>query len=155
VETVMAALAESGLSADRLELEITESVLLSDDSATLELLHKLRRLGVRISLDDFGTGYSSLSYLRTFPFDKIKIDRSFLQELCSSQATMVIVRALINLATGLGMMVTAEGVETQDQLDWLRSAGCTEAQGYLISRPLSTANLRSFVSDRRQILQVA
>ena len=155
VETVMAALAESGLSADRLELEITESVLLSDDSATLELLHKLRRLGVRISLDDFGTGYSSLSYLRTFPFDKIKIDRSFLQELCSSQATMVIVSALINLATGLGMMVTAEGVETQDQLDWLRSAGCTEAQGYLISRPLSTANLRSFVSDRRQILQVA
>jgi diguanylate cyclase (GGDEF)-like protein len=155
VETVMAALAESGLSADRLELEITESVLLSDDSATLELLHKLRRLGVRISLDDFGTGYSSLSYLRTFPFDKIKIDRSFLQELCSSQATMVIVSALINLATGLGMMVTAEGVETQDQLDWLRSAGCTEAQGYLISRPLSTANLRSFVSDKRQILQVA
>jgi diguanylate cyclase (GGDEF)-like protein len=155
VETVMAALAESGLAADRLELEITESVLLSDDSATLELLHKLRRLGVRISLDDFGTGYSSLSYLRTFPFDKIKIDRSFLQELCSNQATMVIVRALINLATGLGMMVTAEGVETQAQLDWLRSAGCTEAQGYLISRPLNTVNLRSFVSDGRQIMQVA
>jgi EAL domain-containing protein (putative c-di-GMP-specific phosphodiesterase class I) len=155
VETVMAALAESGLPADRLELEITESVLLSDDSVTLELLHKLRRLGVRISLDDFGTGYSSLSYLRTFPFNKIKIDRSFLLDLCSNQATMVIVSALINLATGLGMNVTAEGVETQAQLDWLRSAGCTEAQGYLISRPLSTGNLRSFVSDGRQILQVA
>jgi diguanylate cyclase (GGDEF)-like protein len=155
VETVIAALAESGLAADRLELEITESVLLSDDSATLDMLHTLRRIGVRISLDDFGTGYSSLSYLRTFPFDKIKIDRSFLQDLCSNQATMVIVSALINLATGLGMMVTAEGVETQAQLDWLRSAGCTEAQGYLISRPLSTENLRSFVSDGNQILQVA
>ena len=155
VETVMAALAESGLPADRLELEITESVLLSDDNLTLELLHKLRRIGVRISLDDFGTGYSSLSYLRTFPFDKIKIDRSFLLDLCSNQATMVIVNALINLATGLGMNVTAEGVETQAQLDWLRSAGCTEAQGYLISRPLNTANLRSFVSDGSRILQVA
>jgi diguanylate cyclase (GGDEF)-like protein len=155
VETVMAALAESGLPADRLELEITESVLLSDDNVTLELLHKLRRIGVRISLDDFGTGYSSLSYLRTFPFDKIKIDRSFLLDLCSNQATMVIVNALINLATGLGMNVTAEGVETQAQLDWLRSAGCTEAQGYLISRPLSTMNLRSFVSDGSRILQVA
>ena len=155
VETVMAALAESGLPADRLELEITESVLLSDDNVTLELLHKLRRIGVRISLDDFGTGYSSLSYLRTFPFDKIKIDRSFLLDLCSNQATMVIVNALINLATGLGMNVTAESVETQAQLDWLRSAGCTEAQGYLISRPLNTANLRSFVSDRSRILQVA
>ena len=155
VETVMAALAESGLPADRLELEITESVLLSDDNFTLELLHKLRRIGVRISLDDFGTGYSSLSYLRTFPFDKIKIDRSFLLDLCSNQATMVIVSALINLSTGLGMNVTAEGVETQAQLDWLRSAGCTEAQGYLISRPLSRANLRSFVSDGRRILQVA
>jgi diguanylate cyclase (GGDEF)-like protein len=155
VETVVAALAESGLPADRLELEITESVLLSEDSATLELLHRLHRIGVRISLDDFGTGYSSLSYLRTFPFDKIKIDRSFLQDLCSNQATMVIVNALINLATGLGMMVTAEGVETQAQLDWLRSAGCTEAQGYLIGRPLSTADLRSFVSDGRQILKVA
>jgi diguanylate cyclase (GGDEF)-like protein len=155
VETVVAALAESGLAADRLELEITESVLLSNDSATLELLHRLRRIGVRISLDDFGTGYSSLSYLRTFPFDKIKIDRSFLLDLCSNQATMVIVSALINLATGLGMMVTAEGVETQAQLDWLRSAGCTEAQGYLISRPLSTADLRSFVNDGRRFLQVA
>jgi diguanylate cyclase (GGDEF)-like protein len=155
VETVVAALAESGLPADRLELEITESVLLSNDSATIELLHRLRRIGVRISLDDFGTGYSSLSYLRTFPFDKIKIDRSFLLDLCSNQATMVIVSALINLATGLGMTVTAEGVETQAQLDWLRSAGCTEAQGYLISRPLSTADLRLFVSDGRQMLQVA
>jgi diguanylate cyclase (GGDEF)-like protein len=155
VETVMAALAESGLPADRLELEITESVLLSDDSFTLELLHKLRCVGVRISLDDFGTGYSSLSYLRTFPFDKIKIDRSFILDLCSNQATMVIVSALINLATGLGMNVTAEGVETQAQLEWLRSAGCTEAQGYLISRPLNTANLRSFVSDGRRNLQVA
>jgi diguanylate cyclase (GGDEF)-like protein len=155
VETVVAALAESALPADRLELEITESVLLSNDGATLELLHRLHRIGVRISLDDFGTGYSSLSYLRNFPIDKIKVDRSFLLDLGANPATRVIVSALINLATGLGMMVTAEGVETQAQLDWLRSAGCTEAQGYLISRPLSTADLRSFVSDGRRTLQVA
>ena len=146
LETVIATLAESGLSADRLELEITESVFLNDDRRTLELLHQLRRIGVRISLDDFGTGYSSLSYLRTFPFDKIKIDRSFVQEIGSKNSTMVILNALISIADGLDMVITAEGVETQAQLDWLKSAGCTEAQGYLISRPLATADFRSFVN---------
>jgi diguanylate cyclase (GGDEF)-like protein len=155
VESVVAALAASGLPADRLELEITESVLLNDDSHTLELLKQLRRTGVRISLDDFGTGYSSLSYLRTFPFDKIKIDRSFVQEIGSSQNTMVILGALIALATGLGMIITAEGVETQEQLDWLKSANCSEAQGYLISRPLPAKDLRSFMTLESRTLQVA
>ena len=155
VETVMAALAESGLPANRLELEITESVLLHDDSHTLEVLNQLRGIGVRISLDDFGTGYSSLSYLRTFPFDKIKIDRSFVQEIGCSQNTMVILTALISLAAGLGTIITAEGVETRAQLDWLRSAGCTEAQGHLISHPLPAANLRSFVDMQSQMRRVA
>ena len=155
LETVMAALAESGLPANRLELEITESILLNDDSQTLETLHQLRRAGVRISLDDFGTGYSSLSYLRAFPFDKIKIDRCFVQEIGVSQNTMVILSALIYLATGLEMIITAEGVETQTQLDWLKSAGCTEAQGYLISRPLPAAKFLSFVNPGHSISRVA
>jgi EAL domain-containing protein (putative c-di-GMP-specific phosphodiesterase class I) len=129
--------------------------LLHDDSHTLEVLDQLRRIGVRISLDDFGTGYSSLSYLRTFPFDKIKIDRSFVQEIGSSQNTMVILSALITLATGLGMIITAEGVETQAQLDWLKSANCSEAQGYLISRPLPETDLRFFMSLESRTLQVA
>lgn len=155
IETVMAALAESGLPANRLELEITESVLLSDDSSTLDILNQIRRIGVRISLDDFGTGFSSLSYLRSFPFDKIKIDRSFVQEIGSSKNAMVIMSAVVNLATGLEMIITAEGVETQAQLDWLKSVGCTEVQGYLISRPLPATHFRSFVNLGHQLSQVA
>jgi diguanylate cyclase (GGDEF)-like protein len=148
VEAVVAALAESRLPANRLELEITESVLLNDDSDTIGSLLELRRLGVRISLDDFGTGYSSLSYLRKFPFDKIKIDRSFVQDLGSSEGTMVIVSALIDLATGLGMITTAEGVETQAQFDWLQSEDCTEVQGYLVSPALTAADFRSFLGHQ-------
>jgi diguanylate cyclase (GGDEF)-like protein len=155
VESVVAALAASGLPASRLELEITESVLLHDDSHTLALLDQIRQIGVRISLDDFGTGYSSLSYLRTFPFDKIKVDRSFVQEIGCSQNTLVILGSLINLATGLGMIITAEGVETQAQLDWLKSANCSEAQGYLISRPLPATDLRCFMRRESKSLQVA
>lgn len=155
LETVMATLAESGLPADRLELEITESVFLNDDSRTVELLYQLRRIGVRISLDDFGTGYSSLSYLQTFPFDKIKIDRSFVQEIGFKHNTMVILNALISIAKGLEMVITAEGVETQAQFDWLKLAGCTEAQGYLMSRPLPAADFRSLVNFSSHILQVA
>lgn len=155
IETVMIALAESGLSADRLELEITESVLLNDDNDTHEILHQLREIGVRISLDDFGTGFSSLSYLRAFPFDKLKIDRSFVREIGSSRKAMAIMNSLINLATGLEMSITAEGVETQEQFDWLKSAGCTEAQGYLISRPLPAVDFRTFLNLGRQISQVA
>ena len=135
VSTVVRALAASGLAASRLELEITESVLLRDDEANLGTLHQLRRLGVRISLDDFGTGYSSLSYLRSFPFDKIKIDQSFVRELSSRSDCAAIVEAVATLGRTLGMATTAEGVETREQLDELRSKGCTEAQGYLFSRP--------------------
>jgi diguanylate cyclase (GGDEF)-like protein len=153
VQTVKAALAESKLPADRLELEITETVSLTDDGDTAELLHQLRRLGVRISLDDFGTGYSSLNYLRAFPFDKIKIDRSFVQEIGVSRNTIVIIKALIDLSIGLDAIINAEGVESQAQLDWLRSAGCTEVQGYLISKPMPASNFRAFVSlaDRLRV----
>jgi diguanylate cyclase (GGDEF)-like protein len=135
VSTVVRALAASGLAASRLELEITESVLLRDDEANLGTLHQLRGLGVRISLDDFGTGYSSLSYLRSFPFDKIKIDQSFVRELSSRSDCAAIVEAVATLGRTLGMATTAEGVETREQLEELRSKGCTEAQGYLFSRP--------------------
>jgi diguanylate cyclase (GGDEF)-like protein len=135
VASVVEALALSGLDARRLELEITESVLLQNSEATLTILHELRALGVRISLDDFGTGYSSLSYLRSFPFDKIKIDRSFVQELSTREDSMAIVRAVTGLGRSLGIATTAEGVENDAQLELLRREGCTQAQGYLFSRP--------------------
>jgi diguanylate cyclase (GGDEF)-like protein len=151
---ILAALASSGLPPQRLELEITETVLLSDDSETIDLLHQLRKHGVRISLDDFGTGYSSLGYLRRFPFDKMKIDRSFVQDLGSNKDTAAIVRALIDLATNLGMTTTAEGVETREQLDWLRKECCTEIQGYLISRPVPQQDIRLLL-DRDQLRNVA
>ena len=132
---VMAALSASRLKAERLELEITEGLLLQDTEATLATLHQLRDLGVRISMDDFGTGYSSLSYLRKFPFDKIKIDRSFVRDLAETDGCMAIVRAVMDLGYGLGMSTTAEGVETIEQLAHLKREGCVEAQGYLISPP--------------------
>jgi predicted signal transduction protein with EAL and GGDEF domain len=130
---VMAALGDSGLPASRLELEITETVMLHNTEATLAVLHELRELGVRISMDDFGTGYSSLSYLRTFPFDKIKIDRSFVQSLPDDQGSSAIIRAVTDLSASLGMTTTAEGVESYEQLAKLRAQGCTEVQGFLFS----------------------
>ena len=117
------ALSFSGLSADRLELEITESVLLQNSEATLKALHRLRDLGVRIALDDFGTGYSSLSYLRSFPFDKLKIDRSFVQDLPESHSARAIVQAIAALGASFNMSITAEGVEKLEQLDRQRDAG--------------------------------
>jgi len=139
VGQVEAALGASGLSPKRLELEITESVLLRDSAATLATLHRLRALGVRISLDDFGTGYSSLSYLRSYPFDKIKIDKSFIRALDSgpggSAEGVAIVRAILGLGHALGVATAAEGVETVEQLRALSIAGCTEIQGYLFSPP--------------------
>ncbi len=132
---VVSALSASRLKADRLELEITEGLLLQDTEATLATLHQLRALGVRISMDDFGTGYSSLSYLRKFPFDKIKIDQSFVRDLAETDGCMAIVRAVMDLGSGLGMSTTAEGVETAEQLAHLKREGCVEAQGYLISPP--------------------
>ncbi|MGY3290501.1 diguanylate cyclase (GGDEF)-like protein/PAS domain S-box-containing protein [Bradyrhizobium sp. LM3.6] len=135
IASVTAALAGSGLDARRLELEITESVLLQNSEATLTTLHELRAMGVRISLDDFGTGYSSLSYLRSFPFDKIKIDRSFVSELATREDSMAIIRAVTGLGRSLGIVTTAEGVENDAQLELLRREGCTQAQGYLFSKP--------------------
>lgn len=133
VLSVISALGSSGLPANRMELEITETVLLQDSAATLETLHQLRELGVRISMDDFGTGYSSLSYLRSFPFDKIKIDRSFVGELGKSSDGLAIIRAITGLGISLGMTTTAEGVETAEQLDLLRAEGCSQVQGFLYS----------------------
>lgn len=149
VTSVVATLSASGLAADRLELEITESVLLQDNEATLATLHKLRDLGVRISMDDFGTGYSSLSYLRSFPFDKIKIDRSFVHELATRGDSMAIVRAVTGLGKSLGMSTTAEGVETSEQLALLRMEGCNEVQGYLFSPPRPAAEVEKMLSRGR------
>ncbi|MBX9588453.1 MAG: PAS-domain containing protein [Hyphomonadaceae bacterium] len=141
VQVVLNALAASGLAADRLELEITESALLEDSDATLATLYRLRELGVRIAMDDFGTGYSSLAYLQSFPFDRIKIDRSFIKDIADGVGSLNIVRAMTALAKGLGMETTAEGVETTEQMDTVRSEGCTEMQGYLFSRPRPVSEL--------------
>jgi diguanylate cyclase (GGDEF)-like protein len=130
---VIAALAASGLSPLRLELEITETVMLQETETTLEMLRQIKALGVAISMDDFGTGYSSLSYLRKFPFDKIKIDQSFIRELSDAHESVAIVRAVMGLGTSLGMVTMAEGVETVEQLRTLQAEGCAEAQGFLFS----------------------
>jgi len=141
VGAVVAALRDSGLPANRLELEITESVMLHDTDATLATLHQLRDLGVQIAMDDFGTGYSSLSYLRRFPFDRIKIDQSFIRELGKQDDCIAIVRAVVTLGRDLGMAITAEGVETRQQLAMLERVGCGEIQGYLFSRPVPEATV--------------
>src|SRR5215213_9014015 len=146
VDVIMNALAAARLSPHRLELEITESVLLQDDEATLAMLHQMRGLGVRISMDDFGTGYSSLSYLRKFPFDKIKIDQSFIRDLSKGDDSIAIVRAVASLAASLNIATVAEGVETADQLDIARTEGCTEVQGYFFSRPVPAAKARELLT---------
>ena len=140
-ETILQALATSGLAPARLEVEITESIFLESSEALIAVLHSLRALGIRIALDDFGTGYSSLSYLQSFPFDKIKIDRSFIQQLLSRSGSTAIVRAITDLARALGMETTAEGVENNAQLDELRLQGCSSAQGFLFSKPIDAASV--------------
>jgi diguanylate cyclase (GGDEF)-like protein/PAS domain S-box-containing protein len=147
---VMAALAESGLAASRLELEITEAVLIRDDEAALAVLHDLRAIGVRIALDDFGTGYSSLSYLQRFPFDKIKIDRCFVTDIAEPEGSSCIVQAVVNIAAERHMTTTAEGVETEQQRDLLRELGCSEMQGYLFSPPKPAADIRPLLFAHRQ-----
>ncbi|MGV3490871.1 MAG: putative bifunctional diguanylate cyclase/phosphodiesterase [Devosia sp.] len=146
-ETVESALRESGLAPTRLELEITESLLLSDNDQTLKTLHRLRAMGVRISMDDFGTGYSSLSYLRSFPFDKIKIDRSFMRDLKSKGDSIAIIKAVIGLGQSLGMSTTAEGIETEEQLEAVRAQGCNEVQGFLFSPPVSAGAVNQILSE--------
>ncbi len=141
VQTVAEAIEQAGLAPERLELEITESVLLHDDEATMATLHQLRAAGVRISLDDFGTGYASLGYLRRFPFDRLKIDQSFIRDLAVSADSAAIVRAVTRLGQSLGIAVTAEGVETAEQMDRLLAEDCTELQGFLFSRARPAAEL--------------
>jgi len=147
LQAVTAALTASNLAASRLELEITEGVLLVEHESTLATLHKLRALGVRIAMDDFGTGYSSLSYLRSFPFDKIKIDGSFVRSLSEEASSLAIIRAVTGLSTSLGMVTTAEGVETQEQLDRVRSEGCDEVQGFLISKPRPASEIAALLAS--------
>ncbi len=143
---VMNALNASGLTAKRLDLEITEGVLLESTEQTLSILHQLRDLGVGVSMDDFGTGYSSISYLRRFPFDKIKIDQSFVRDLGQSEDAVAIIRAVISLGRSLGMRTTVEGVETPEQMQFVRSEGCDEIQGYLLSRPQPINELAQLLS---------
>ncbi|MEH2575113.1 putative bifunctional diguanylate cyclase/phosphodiesterase [Bradyrhizobium sp. AZCC 1708] len=141
VSTVMSALASSGLPANRLELEITESVLLEKSERNIGILNHLRALGVRISMDDFGTGYSSIGYLRSFPFDKIKIDQSFVRDVLVDEGSLAIVRAIAGLGVSFGITTTAEGVETEEQMRCLNQEGCIEVQGYLLSKPVPPAEV--------------
>ena len=152
-QMVFATLASAGLPAARLELEITESIFLAESKTNLATLRRLRALGVGISMDDFGTGYSGLSYLRAFPFDKIKIDRSFISELGESADCMAIIKAITNLGSNLGIPTLAEGVETEKQLAWLREAGCTEMQGYLFSRPVPASEIAGLLNSHRNCRQ--
>ena len=145
-DAVGSALRAAGLAPARLELEITESALMADWAETLAVLDRLRRLGVRVSMDDFGTGYSSLSYLRKFPFDKVKIDRSFIGELSRGGQSRAIIRAIVDLCGALGIATTAEGVETEEQLAVLGDERCTEVQGFLLGHPLPPAALPALLA---------
>jgi predicted signal transduction protein with EAL and GGDEF domain len=148
VGSVRRVLDETGLDPARLDLEITEGLLIKDAGGALATLERLKALGVEISMDDFGTGYSSLSYFRMFPFDKVKIDRSFIRDMVESPQARAIVRSVIGLSHGLGMPVVAEGVETAEQLALLRGKGCDQVQGYLISRPNPIGHFERVVVDR-------
>jgi len=152
---VLGALAAAGMPARRLEIEITENVVMQNTETTMATLHRLRELGVSISMDDFGTGYSSLSNLRKFPFDKIKIDRSFVSGLPDDGDSSAIVRAIAGLAANLNMTATAEGVETQAQLDTVRALGCVEMQGYLFSKPRPLDTLMHLLEPQRPAAEAA
>jgi EAL domain-containing protein (putative c-di-GMP-specific phosphodiesterase class I) len=155
VATVFSALAAAHLAAGRLELEITETVLLKDNQATVATLHQLRDFGISISMDDFGTGYSSLSYLRSFPFDKIKIDQSFVRDVVASADARAIVRAVVGLGNEFGLTTVAEGVETPEQLAILRAAGCTEVQGFYFSEARPVADLAEFFAEPKPAGSIA
>ncbi|ULK95194.1 EAL domain-containing protein [Bradyrhizobium sp. I71] len=151
LSVVTDALKHSGLPPRRLELEITETLLLEKSAQVLATLHALRALGVRISMDDFGTGYSSLSYLRSFPFDKIKIDQSFVRDLGANREAQAIIRSIVSLGKGLGVTITAEGVETEAELSCLRAEGCHEGQGFLFSKARPNAEIVSLLAAQRGI----
>jgi diguanylate cyclase (GGDEF)-like protein len=155
LESVITALAVSKLPANRLELEITEGVLLDDHDTTLAILHQLRSFGVRIAMDDFGTGYSSLSYLRSFPFDKIKIDSSFIRNISDEESSVAIIRAVTGLSASLGMLTTAEGVETEEQLSRVRAEGCTEVQGFLFSAARPSTEVAALITALKKRSEAA
>jgi EAL domain-containing protein (putative c-di-GMP-specific phosphodiesterase class I) len=148
LEVIQRSLSVSGLAPHRLELEITERIFMESSETTLKILRSLKDLGVRISLDDFGTGYSSLSYLRIFPFDKIKVDRTFISDLAEGTEHVAIVQAVVSIARALGMATTAEGVETLDQMQFLAALGYDEAQGYLFSAPVPIEKVPEIVTAR-------
>lgn len=149
VDQVAGALAASGLAAERLELEITESCLMQDVDLAIAILDRLRRLGCRVSVDDFGTGYSSLAYLKRFPIDALKVDRFFIRGLPGDSQDAAIIAAVMGMARGLHLEVVAEGVETSEQMDWLMRQGCDVAQGYLIAKPLAALDLREFLASHQ------
>jgi diguanylate cyclase (GGDEF)-like protein/PAS domain S-box-containing protein len=153
VETISQALQQSGIAPSRLQLEITESVMLDENETNLKTLQDIRRLGAKISMDDFGTGYSSLGYLRSFPFDKIKVDRGFINDLPEGRESLAIIRAVAGIGRSLGITTTVEGVETQAQLDAVNAEGFDEAQGYLFSRPMPASELLLFLAERPAALR--
>jgi EAL domain-containing protein (putative c-di-GMP-specific phosphodiesterase class I) len=153
--TVVQALSASGLPPQRLELEITESLLIDRYGGTLAALHRLRNHGISIALDDFGTGYSSLTYLRQFPFDRIKIDQTFVAEMTTRADCAATVVAVVGLGRSLGVAITAEGIEMRDQLLMLRAAGCTEGQGFLICRPKPAWAIVEMLADHDAAASVA
>ncbi len=155
VQVVISAIAAAGLQAHRLELEITESALLHNDEPTRSTLHQLRNLGVRISMDDFGTGYSSLGYLQSFPFDRIKIDRSFIKTLSGGHTSVAILKAIVSLANSMGMTTIAEGVETPEQLEIVRAEGCDEMQGYLFSPAVPAKEINQFFNRSAEFVESA
>jgi EAL domain-containing protein (putative c-di-GMP-specific phosphodiesterase class I) len=147
LRVVTDALEKSPLPACRLELEITELVLMQDNDSALALLHRLKDIGVRIAMDDFGAGYSSLSFLRSFPFDRIKIDKSFIRDLSSEEDSLAILRAVVGLGRSLCIATTAEGIETSDQLGIVTAEGCTEGQGHFFSQPRSASEVRHLLNS--------
>jgi EAL domain-containing protein (putative c-di-GMP-specific phosphodiesterase class I) len=150
VAAVERALAATGLPAERLELEVTEGILLSETDETVATLTRLRAMGVKLAMDDFGTGYSSLGYLRKFRFDKIKIDRSFVSHIGSDAEAAAIVRAIVRITHALGMRANAEGVETEEQVGMLRAEGCGEVQGFLFGRPMSAKSFAALIAEPSQ-----
>ena len=153
IGSVRAALEGSGLRPDRLELEITETILLEESDNALTCLRDLRAMGIAVALDDFGTGYASLSYLTRFPFDKIKVDKSFVLQMDKNKDAMSILDAIVALGQSLDIRTTAEGVETAEQLDRLRMKGCTEVQGNLFSRPVPAADVPGLIAQLRNVGQ--
>ncbi len=152
---VLQALVRSGMEPKRLEIEITESVFLDGEAGVLAVLHRMREMGVRVALDDFGTGYSSLSYLRSFPFDKIKIDRSFVTSIAADPTAAAIVKVIVDLARALNMDTTAEGVEDEEQLSELKRQGCGTIQGYLFSRPVDGCAVQEMIAGEARFRRVA